>query len=244
MCRQTVWQVGVVRDCDIIPDVGLGIRFGVCIDVEFEVILDRGCVMWGCCRWMPWTLALLAAAGCAGIPSSEARTAVASHIAAGAGMQPVVEASGGFPLHGFARLACQGDALHVFIEGDGLAWLDISTPSPDPTPVNPVGLQLAAGDRACNVLYLGRPGQYAGGAVDSRYWRGARFAPEVVDSYVSALRRQAVLWHTDRIRLTGYSGGGAIAALVAPAGTTNALVSITINALNETIYVDHFAFGP
>ena len=39
----------------------------------------------------------------------------------------------------------QGDTLAVYIEGDGLAWLNPSQPSADPTPVSPLLLGCVKG---------------------------------------------------------------------------------------------------
>lgn len=163
-------------------------------------------------RWTGGLAGLaLALVGCHGLPAGPERTAAAGRLAEEGRLAPFEAAPAPLPLRGFARLGCPGQAIHVYIEGDGLAWISVSIPSSDPTPLNPVGLRLAVQDRACNVLYLGRPGQYGGAAVDARYWLGARFAPEVIDSYVAVLRAQPA----SLLRLTGYSGGGAVAALVA-----------------------------
>lgn len=155
---------------------------------------------------------MLVLAGCTSLPDAATRTQSAERLATAAGLQAFVPAAAPLPLRGFARLGCPGEAISVYIEGDGLAWISVSMPSPDPTPLNPVALQLAALDPGCNVVYLGRPGQYRGG-VDSRYWLGARFAPEVIDSYVAALHGLARAGTA--FTLTGYSGGGAVATLVA-----------------------------
>lgn len=162
-----------------------------------------------------WMGVAVLLAGCSSMPSVAERTSAAERIAADAGLQPFAWAAAPLPLHGFARRICRDQPLHVYIEGDGLAWVTIDMPSPDPTPVNPVALRLAARDSGCSVLYLGRPGQYAGGGVDSRYWLGARFAPEVIDSVDVAIRDVATKDRSSAVRLTGYSGGGAVAALVA-----------------------------
>lgn len=158
-------------------------------------------------------VALLAA--CTTLPPPAERHAAATALAAGAGLQPWrAEGSPSLPLAGFARLGCPGEPLHAYVEGDGLAWLSASRPSPDPTPLAPVALELAVRDPACNVLYLGRPGQY-GAFADSRYWLGARFAPEVVARYVEVLHREQARLSAPRLQLAGFSGGGALAALVA-----------------------------
>lgn len=153
-------------------------------------------------------------AGCRHLPAPQERLASALVLARSGGLSAFVPASP-LPLAGFARLGCAGQALHVYIEGDGLAWLGPGLPSPDPTPLDPVALRLAAADAACNVVYLGRPGQYGAGTVPPRYWQGARFAPEVVAGYVSALTALAGNAPGARLRLVGFSGGGAVAALAA-----------------------------
>jgi len=159
---------------------------------------------------LPWWLV----AGCATIPDVAQRLAAAESLAAGAAMVPITTATP-LPLKGFTRLQQQGADLTIYIEGDGRAWIDSTTPSPNPTPVNPVALKLAVVDPAANVVYLGRPGQYLPGDVDSRYWLSARFSAEVVDVYVSVILALSSENAAPTIHLVGYSGGAAIAALVA-----------------------------
>lgn len=157
--------------------------------------------------------ALLAA--CSSVPPAGERDSAARQRAAAAGLAPRQFAAGSLPLQAFVRGGCPGQPLHVYIEGDGHAWVSSTLPSGDPTPVNPVALRLAAGDRACNVAYLGRPGQYRAGQVAPRYWLEARFAPEVIDAYVATIEELAQESAASAVHLAGYSGGGAIAALVA-----------------------------
>jgi dienelactone hydrolase len=113
----------------------------------------------------------------------------------------------------------RADVLTVYIEGDGLAWLSRSRVSADPTPRNPVGLELALRHRFGVAVYLARPCQYV--EIDDAkncgklYWTGSRFAPEVIaasDQAVSALKQR---FGANKLVLVGYSGGGAVAALVA-----------------------------
>ena len=161
-------------------------------------------------------VAVLALAACASVPEVAERDAAAQALAEGAGLLPFTLSPGGtLPLRGFARLQEEQGAIAVYIEGDGRAWIDRYTPSPDPTPVNPVALRLAVIDGGGNVVYLARPGQYVHAGVDRRYWLGARFAPEVIDAYVGAVRQLAASVDASAVDLVGYSGGGAVAALVA-----------------------------
>lgn len=163
-------------------------------------------------RWLAWSWLLLLA-GCQSVPGVSERIASARELAQAAGMAPVTTTSA-IPLQGFARLEKSGAPLMIYIEGDGHAWLNRRTPSPDPTPVNPVALQLAVTDASENVVYLARPGQYRVEGIDRRYWLGARFSAEVVDSYLDAIRALARQVSAPELHLAGFSGGGAIAALV------------------------------
>lgn len=162
---------------------------------------------------------LLALAGCSAVPSGTERGEAARQLAVSAGLQPFTPVTALLPLRGYARLQEDHAALAVYIEGDGHAWINRYTPSDDPTPVNPVALKLAALDDSANVVYLGRPGQYLhttpAGKVDARYWLSARFAPEVVDTYTLVIRQLVSSIAATSVDIIGYSGGGAIAALVA-----------------------------
>lgn len=162
----------------------------------------------------PFFAVLLMQAGCSSTPAEDGRVSLAEHLAADAGLASFTTQTA-MPLRGFARITATGSPLAVYIEGDGRAWIDSRTPSADPTPVNPVALRLAALDSAANVVYLARPGQFLPGSAERRYWLDARFAGEVVDTFVSAIEAQAVAAGAREIHINGYSGGGALAVLVA-----------------------------
>lgn len=108
--------------------------------------------------------------------------------------------------------------LTIYIEGDGLAWITSTTMSSDPTPQDPLALRLALTQPQGAAAYLGRPCQYGDAESSrcaSRYWTSHRFAPEVVaatDRAIDVLKEQ---FGASRLTLVGYSGGGAVAALVA-----------------------------
>ena len=159
------------------------------------------------------TLCLFVSLSACVMPVSE-RINRAHALATAAGLQPRVF-DGSLPLQGFYRAGEPGDTLYIFIEGDGYAWVSPSQPSRNPTPLAPLALQLAAADPASSLLYLGRPGQYLGPTVSQRYWTSARFAPEVVQAMAEAVdaHRQAVA--SGPVVLVGYSGGAALAALLA-----------------------------
>ena len=146
------------------------------------------------------------------------RGGVAASLAQSAGMTHSLIGTSGFVLTAFVRRRDAQAPLVVYIEGDGLAWRSRSEPSLDPTPRDPVGLRLAVLDPTPNVLYLARPCQYTPSMLDRRchqdYWTGRRFAEEVIASMNEAI--DVVLRAGGRgVRLVGYSGGGAVAALIA-----------------------------
>lgn len=109
--------------------------------------------------------------------------------------------------------------LNVYIEGDGYAWVDGQFPSDDPTPHTPQGLQLAMAQPGGAVAYLGRPCQYIGAGADTRchkkVWTDARFSAAVVSASNAAIDQLKAQQKARLVRLVGYSGGAAVALLVA-----------------------------
>tara|TARA_R110002095_G_scaffold214000_1_gene205377 strand:+ start:1090 stop:1866 length:777 start_codon:yes stop_codon:yes gene_type:complete len=107
--------------------------------------------------------------------------------------------------------------LHVYIEGDGLAWASKYQVSLDPTPVEPTGLTIAMADQTSAVkVYLGRPGHYIEDDRLGLYsWTFARFSKETIETYVHIVDQLKALYPKSRISLFGYSGGALIALLTA-----------------------------
>ena len=156
--------------------------------------------------------------GCASV-SLDGRHDLAREIAAGANMQPQTLHAAPFMLSAFVKASAPGAPAHVYIEGDGLAWLSRSQPSLNPTPTDPIALRLAASDSAPNVIYLARPCQYSGtvkgGRCDMKYWMGSRYAPEVLRSFNGALDQLKATHAVSGFDLIGFSGGGTMAAILA-----------------------------
>ncbi|MES1987078.1 MAG: alpha/beta hydrolase, partial [Pseudomonadota bacterium] len=124
----------------------------------------------------------------------------------------------GFVLTVYARLSNPKLPINVYIEGDGLAWFSRYELSTDPTPREAIGLALAAQDTANNVLYLARPCQFNDFKTmpcDSAYWSNKRFSQKVVSVMNNELQTFINTKNSQRIRLIGYSGGAAIAVLLA-----------------------------
>lgn len=140
-------------------------------------------------------------------------------IARDAGWAKLLYPAGPFTLQGYEHFTRPGGTLTVYIESDGTAWLGRHTLSRDPTPAQAVVLPMAVQDPSPNTLYLARPCQFLDDEplrrCDPAYWSSKRFAPEVIDGYREALDLAKQRSGASQLRLVGYSGGGAVAALIA-----------------------------
>ncbi len=207
-----------------------------------------------------WLVLLVAA--CAN--GREARSN-AARLAASAGMQRVDIQTRLFHLVAYARFGAD-PVLHVYIEGDGHAWSTRTRPSDDPTPWSPIALELAIRDPSASVAYLARPCQYieAGSdpACEPFYWTAGRYAEPAIASADLAVDRLLARSGAQSVALVGYSGGGAVAALVAArrhdvatlrtvaanldtaAWTSRQSSTPLIGSLNPADYTDRLQFIP
>ncbi len=102
----------------------------------------------------------------------------------------------------------------VYIEGDGLSWIDRFTPSSDPTPKNPLAFKLAKLDQNQNVVYLARPCQYIQNNRCLReIWTKLQYSNEIMDNYTNILK-ELKNKHSE-VHLVGYSGGSVVAMYLA-----------------------------
>ncbi len=160
------------------------------------------------------TLAILALGGCIGTTYPYMRTETAQRIAAPAWMIKRDINANPFLLRAYERIHDRGGVAHIYIEGEENDTLT------DATPFNPLALHLASKDKAENVIYIARPCQYTGmispaEKCDKSYWNESRFSEKVLDSYNKALDDIALRYNITSFDLIGYSGGGAIASLLA-----------------------------
>ena len=168
--------------------------------------------------WAPLVASFLIGA-CSTIPAVSERIDTAKQLAAQAGFQQSVLSNAQFDLAVFAKPSRQvNPVLVIYIEGDGRAWKTASLPSDNPTPTNPLALRLAIQDPRPAVAYLARPCQFV--ALPSRgcsekLWTSARFSPAVIEAMNEAIEKLKQQYGASQLVLIGYSGGGAVATLVA-----------------------------
>ncbi|HLZ99994.1 MAG TPA: dienelactone hydrolase family protein [Steroidobacteraceae bacterium] len=109
--------------------------------------------------------------------------------------------------------------LWVFLEGDGQPWVDGGRRiAPDPSPKIPLAFDLFTASPVPRA-YLGRPCYFRhanDAGCDPSLWTSARYGKAAVASMAAVLQTLIRDNSTRRVILVGYSGGGAIAYLVAP----------------------------
>lgn len=138
------------------------------------------------------------------------------------------------------------DRLVVFLDGDGRPWsADGQRPSPDPTTQNPIALQLLIHTPA-RAIYVSRPCYQ--NMVDKECsvetWTSGRYAADIADSIATVIGEVARNTRSSQILLVGYSGGGALAILVAER-TRNVAAVVTIAAnLDTDAWTRHHGYLP
>ena len=161
-------------------------------------------------QFLLMSIAVLCACTSSGqrIDREAASVGLSRRIVTGAGFQHVV----------YMNAADTGGArMLVFLEGDGRPWSDDGRePAADPTTRDPIALQMLARAKAAGI-YVSRPcyQQIVDAKCSSEIWTGARYSREVVESLASAIESVRSETGAREIVLVGYSGGGALAVLVA-----------------------------
>lgn len=117
-----------------------------------------------------------------------------------------------FKIFFLQKLADKNSPINIFIEGDGRAWLSKRVVSPNPTPKNLLLANMALKDSSPNVIYFARPCQFVeDDRCEKKYWTTDRFSKPVIESYEQILSQ----FKNRDINFIGYSGGAAVAILLA-----------------------------
>lgn len=138
--------------------------------------------------------------------------------------------------------ALQGGTLHVFIEGDASVKQALRSSPPDPTPRQLLMLRLMKQDKAGAIL-LGRPcyhGMFTEDNCEIRHLGPERYSAESVASMTSALQSEMRHSGARQVIFFGYSGGGALAILMAAQYPgTAAIVTLAGNLDNTALTAYH-----
>ncbi|WP_116807508.1 alpha/beta fold hydrolase [Steroidobacter cummioxidans] len=163
-----------------------------------------------------------------------------------AGLEIVHVSAGAFPSIVYLKRSTAADhasePLTVFLESDGIPWLG-RAPSDDPTPRRPVALEMLM-QAPSPAAYVTRP-CYNGlrsNKCNFELWTGARYSTEVVDSMVATVRDTQRRIGAERVALVGYSGGGALAVLIAERLENVASVVTVAANLDTDAWADHHEY--
>lgn len=150
-----------------------------------------------------------------------------------------------FPLLlGTPAVVRRSSRLRIYLEGDGRAWATPRQPSVDPSPRNLLVARLAFDDSTPS-LYLSRPCQFVSASgCTQNVWTNQRFSQEVVDSLSQALDQLKNRYGNRDFELVGYSGGAALALLLAAQRNDIRLVQTIAGNLSPALWAQMLGLTP
>ena len=153
-----------------------------------------------------------------------------------------------FEIYSAQTQMTENPVLTIYLEGDGFAWKSRTKLSDDPTPKNPVALKLAIKANKPDTIYLARPCQYGakhgGKKCSNVYWSSHRFSDEIVEAVSSGISKFKKEHKKKDIKLIGFSGGGAIAVLLAARRDDVSAVFTVAGNLNSKMIMEQHGVSP
>lgn len=133
--------------------------------------------------------------------------------------------------------------LHVYIEGDGSPFLQTTQISSNPTSKDPMMLKLMHID-SNPAIYLGRPCYFRtiDPTCEPLWWTHQRYHEDVIDSMIHTLQQFQSSF--DGFVLIGFSGGGALAMLMAETLTDTKMVITLAGNLDTQRWEQHHRYTP
>ena len=151
--------------------------------------------------------------------SPAVRTEKAEAMAIAGGFTKAVIKTSHFQILSYHKLKENNEIATIYIESDGYAFAGRHRISLNPTPKNPLSLNLALLDKSANVIYIARPCQYiplkSNPNCQPEYWTIKRYSQEVIEAVNDVIDEYKNNHNLKQIRLVGFSGGGTVAALIA-----------------------------
>ena len=126
----------------------------------------------------------------------------------------------------------EADILNIFIEGDGQPG---------------IALKMAQ-DVGGDTVYIARPCQYLPtgrfNACTREVWSSHRYSQDVVDSMDLAITAMKKRFNASQVRLVGYSGGGAVASIIASKRSDVALLLTVAGNMDHKQWSDYNGSEP
>lgn len=137
-----------------------------------------------------------------------------------------------------------GEPIHIYLDGDGTPAMNRGRITLDPTSRNHIILALMDSDPHPSAL-VGRPCYYGTQAgCEPKLWTTARYSSFVVQRLRERIEEMLAPYPNSPLVLVGYSGGGALAMLIAPKlSKLSALVTIAAN-IDTDAWVAHHGYAP
>jgi len=197
--------------------------------------------------WRVPVLVIFSLNGCMSVPDLQARQEKAALAAPNGYVRQIIRTQR-FDLLSYVPAAGTTSVeMTVYIEGDGFAWETRNRPSDDPTPITQTVLSLMTASERANTAYLARPCQFVGATsrgCSSDLWTSARYSEPVVAALDEALAVVQDTYGVQHFTLIGYSGGGALALLLAARRPDVSAVITFAAPLDIAAFTDHHGVTP
>jgi hypothetical protein len=163
-------------------------------------------------RFLLMTILLAGLQGCASGYHSDSDS-----LANTASMKRADITAGLFQLITYSRIRNVNAPVTIYVEGDVRGWVPLADPGLDATPDEELGLKLASTDPATNVVFIAQPCQFGinDPACADPAWSNGLLAERIITGINRAIDHIVVVFPHPHINLVGYSGGGAVATVLA-----------------------------
>lgn len=160
---------------------------------------------------------VLLLSGCTrNIPSKQQRIETLQNLMPNSQYIPKTIKSSSYKFYTIQQQTEQCKNVHVYFEGDGLSWITRRLVSDDPTPLTPTTFKLVLQDEYSCKIYLARACQYTNDSLCSKKdWTSHRFSKQIVSATNEVINKIKEEYQNESFSFIGYSGGAAIASLVA-----------------------------